>query len=207
MEGMQRWGVVLLVITGCGFGVTGPDPDRPRSKVPICDTGKGPVVLDGAMAAVAGVVALSLAGDSEPAIALVPLSIGAIYLAGAVRGNSNANKCRRAMGEFESYASGRDTQPSDERVGRLRPPEPEQPAEYAPPVAASSVAPPAPRIAPTPPPAPAPVPAPAQQAPASAPAPAAAPPSAPRPAPAKAAPPAPASDDDRDWSAFWREVE
>jgi hypothetical protein len=202
MEGMQRWGVVLLVITGCGFGITGPDPDRPRSKVPVCDTGKGPVVLDGAMAALSGVVALSVAGDSEPAVALLPLSIGAIHLAGAVRGNSNANKCRKAMGEFESYADARDTMPASERAGRLRRPEPEQPAEYAPPVAASTTAPPAPRLAPTPPPAAAPAPAPAPV-----PAPAATAPSGARPAPAKPAPPAPASDDDRDWSAFWREVE
>ena len=190
---MQRWGVVLLLITGCGFGISGPDPDQPRSKVPICDTGKGPVVLDGAMAAVSGIVAISLL-ESEPVAALLPLSIGAIYLAGAMRGNSNANKCRKAMGDYESYMAARETMPAGEQVGRLRPPEPKQPVEYAPPITASTTPPPAPRLAPTPPPAAAPAPVPA-------PAPA---PSAAKPAAKTAPPPA---DGDRDWSAFWREVE
>src|SRR5262245_16834701 len=100
MEDMHRWLLVLLSISGCAFGIAGPDPDRPRSQMPKCDTGKGLVMLDGVMAATAGVIAISLAGETEPAIALLPLSIGAIYAGGAVRGNSNANKCRKAMGEW-----------------------------------------------------------------------------------------------------------
>ena len=92
--GMRCWLAVMLLLSGCAFGLSGPDPDAPRSKRPNCDTGKGLVALDGAMAATSGLVALSIAGDSEPAVALLPLAIGSIYAAGAIRGNINVNGCR-----------------------------------------------------------------------------------------------------------------
>ena len=30
---------------GCGFGLSGPDPQRPRSEMPKCDNSKGAVVV------------------------------------------------------------------------------------------------------------------------------------------------------------------
>ncbi len=193
---MHRAVVVLLLVSGCAFGIEGPDPARPRSQMPRCDTGKGLVVLDGVMAATAGALALSLVDTSEPAVALLPASIGALYLAGAVRGNGAANRCRAAMDDFESYQAARDTLPPPDEEPRPRPRPPEGPMTPAsqPAAAASVVAAPA---------APAPAPAvPATVAPP--PAPAATPVAAPAtPAPARR--PAPAPDDD--WSAFWREVE
>lgn len=190
---MHRAVVVLLLVSGCAFGIEGPDPSRPRSQMPRCDTGKGLVVLDGVMAATAGALALSLVDTSEPAVALLPASIGALYLAGAVRGNGAANRCRAAMDDFESYQAARDTLPPPDEEPRPRPRPPEGPMTPASqPAAAASVA-----------AAPAPAPAvPATVAPP--PAPAATPVAAPAtPAPARR--PAPAPDDD--WSAFWREVE
>src|SRR5262245_36226155 len=189
---MRCWWLAVLLLSGCAFGLSGPDPDAPRSQMPKCDTGKGLVALDGAMAATSGVVAISLAGDSEPALALLPLSIGAIYLAGAVRGNSNVNKCRKATGEYETYMAGRETMPGDEPATtpiaiadrpttppmRMRQPIPddEPPAMTTPapqPAVQGTVAPPAPVAV----------------APAAPQAPVAGPPQAPPPrAPAKAAP-------------------
>ncbi|HEY5923344.1 MAG TPA: hypothetical protein VIV11_16810 [Kofleriaceae bacterium] len=169
--------------------------------MPKCDTGKGMVALDGVMAGVSGLVALSLAGETEPAVALLPLAIGSIYVAGAIRGNSNANKCRAAMGQWENYMTARETLPPGVDVANrpqmppMRPPAHQQPIDAEPDEGPPPmVAPPAPGMAPVPPPVAAPA---AQQQPPPAPA---RPPQG-RPAP----PPKPAPDDD--WSEFWREVD
>ena len=170
--------------------------------MPKCDTGKGMVALDGVMAGVSGLVALSLAGETEPAVALLPLAIGSIYVAGAIRGNSNANKCRAAMGQWENYMIARETLPpgvdvaNRQQMPPMRPPAHQQPMGTAEPDEGPPpmVAPPAPGMAPVP----APVAAPAAQ---SQPAPPPARPPQGRPAP----PPKPEPADD--WSEFWREVD
>ena len=97
---MHRLLVALLLTQGCAFGIEGPDPNRPRSQMPKCDTGKGAVALDGTMATLAAIVALSLVSEDESAVALVPLGIGSIYAAGAISGNSAANRCRAAMSDL-----------------------------------------------------------------------------------------------------------
>jgi hypothetical protein len=197
---MQRWAAVLVLFSGCAFGLSGPDPDRPRSKMPKCDTSKAMVALDGAMAMTLGLVAIAVAGE-EPAIGLLPASIGAIYLGGAIRGNSNVNKCRAAMSEFETYAEARAAGPEpaddvvldDAEVRRMRPalgPAPQADTSNQPTPAVVVAPPPAQVTAPGPAPAPAAPPvvkaAPAAKAPAGKPA-------------------APAQDDD--WADFWREVD
>lgn len=195
---MHRVVVVMLLISGCAFGIDGPDPERPHSQIPRCDSGKGLVVLDGVMAATTGVVALSLVDTEEPAVALIPAALGALYIAGAVTGNRAANRCREAMTDFESYQASRDMMPGlDEDTGlaRGRPPVgPGVPVHV--PTAPASVA--------TAPASPAPAPAPATPA-------TAVPPPGPS-GPAVTSPPsaparAPAEPADDDWSAFWREVE
>jgi hypothetical protein len=192
---MHRWLLVMLLFSGCAFGISGPDPDRPRNQMPRCDSGKGLVALDGAMAATAGLVALSLAGETEPAVALLPLSIAAIYTAGAIRGNRNANKCREAMSDFESFVAARDAIASPPAS---TPYDDELPPPKARPVASRSDAAPAVQPAPSPAPAPAPTSAPP---PAQAAVPAAAAKPASKPAPAPEQQPA------EDWADFWREVE
>ena len=99
---MSRWlaAAVVLGCWGCAFTLDGPDPNRPRNYVPKCDTSKGLVALDGVMATALGVTALSLTSESEPAIALVPLGLGALYLAGAVSGNRTANACQAAIDDY-----------------------------------------------------------------------------------------------------------
>lgn len=206
----------MLLFSGCAFGLSGPDPDRPRSQAPKCDTGKSLVALDGVVAATAGVIAISVAGDTEPAVALLPLSIGAIYAAGAIRGNSNVNKCRAAMAEYESYSAARET---------IRPQLDEGESEQLPqprrkPLASRETDEPVQPVAAVPPPtgvpatvpvqAPAPLPAPVAATPpvAAAPPVATPPPAAPPPA-AKATKkqPAPKQEPTDDWSDFWREVQ
>jgi hypothetical protein len=188
---MHRWLVVLLLYSGCAFGLSGPDSDRPRSKMPQCDTGKGLVVLDGVMATAAGLVALSLAGENEPAVALLPAGLGALYLGGAISGNRSVNKCRAAMTEYETYMAS----------GSMRPPvdvpdeQPIAPPRRAPIATTQQAAAPVAAIA-----------EPTQPAIAVPPqAPAASPPAVPKPAGKPA--PAPKQQDQADWSEFWREVE
>jgi hypothetical protein len=195
---MHRLLVALLLVSGCAYGIDGPDPDRPRSEPPQCDTGKGLVLLDGVMAGVAGLVAISVADDS-PGVALLPLGIAALYLGGALKGNRNADRCRAARSDYESYLAARETL-EDER--RVRPPvqaatiptsaPPASPSAVPTPTTAAPIA--SGPVSPTPPP-------PAMSPPvSSAPAPAPAPPAR---APAK---PRPTPEPDDDWSAFWREV-
>src|SRR5688572_20385348 len=103
MGSMPRWMLVVLLSVsagGCAFSLSGPVPGRPRHTYPDCDTSKSLVVLDGVMASAMGVLALTLVSDPEPALALLPLAIGALYLGGAVKGNSVVNQCREAMAEF-----------------------------------------------------------------------------------------------------------
>ena len=108
---MPRWVAVLLVLyAGCAFSISGPDPNRPRGQAPQCDTGKGLVVLDGLVAATAGVIAIGVASD-EPALALLPAAIGAIYVGGAVSGNSKANQCQKALEEHASMTAAADVFP------------------------------------------------------------------------------------------------
>ena len=160
------------------------------------------------MAATSGVVALSLAGDTEPAVALLPLAIGSIYAAGAIRGNINVNKCRKATGEYESYMAGRETMPEDIASRPVLPPRDmrEAPPGAEPPVTlATQPAGPAPGMQP--------IPAPVVVAPTPAPAPVAAQPPPPQqqpPAqqrPGTKAAPAKKQEPQDDWSDFWREVE
>jgi hypothetical protein len=105
---MSRWLVVMTLLAGCGFGLDGPDPQRPRAQMPKCDTGKGAVVVDGLMATVATVVALSLVANDEPAGALIPAGIGAAYIGGAVHGSRAVDECRKSMDEWSEMMAARE---------------------------------------------------------------------------------------------------
>ncbi len=234
---MSRWLLVaaLLGCWGCAFSLDGPDPKRPRNRVPRCDTSKGLVALDGVMGTAFGVTALAFASNDEPAAALVPLGIGALYIAGAVSGNRSVDACRKAIAEYdlsyssdERYALGDDEDEDEERLPRRksdlipRPvpagqatvppryptyaPPGGQPPTYAPPGGQPPTYPP-----PTyPAPGQQPVAQPAPQQPVAQPTPVA-PQQPAQPAPPQARtkkqPKAPPSQDEGDeWSDFWREV-
>ena len=78
---MHRWLVVLSLISGCSFGLSGPDPLRPRNQLPECDTSKGLVVLDAVAATTAGLIGTSVASQTDSAaVVLLPVSIAAIYV-------------------------------------------------------------------------------------------------------------------------------
>lgn len=177
---MTRWLLAaLLVFSGCAYALSGPEPGRPRNQVPECDTSKGLVVLDGAMATTMGVVTLSMVSGTEPAVALLPLAIGAIYLGGAVKGNAAVNRCRVAMDEYARYPGDRFVaDDADDDRPRRSASRVENPTVQA----AMPQAPPSR-------PAPAPQAQPALQPPA-------------QPAPARPQP----ADGETDWSDFWREV-
>jgi hypothetical protein len=211
--------LVSSVLGGCGYSLRAPSPNRPRHEQPECDTNKSMVVIDGLMATALGIATLSLVGSEEPALALLPLSLGAIYLGGAIKGNTSVNKCNAAMSEYGGVEAAHDTLAVDDRddsTPRARRPSevvpqlPYTPTPYPGPQGASQ-----PAYSPTNPPR-----VPGQYA-APAPAPIAAPPTNATPAPAQATPPpqppraAPAQPrvppraqptEDSDWTDFWREV-
>jgi hypothetical protein len=176
------------VLGGCAYSLSGPSPNRQRNEPPECDTSKSLVVIDGLMATALGVAGLSIASTDEPAVALLPLAIGAIYLGGAIKGNTAVNKCRAATSEYGGAEVARNTLSTMDaqadagetarRPSDVVPQLPYQPTPY-PGQAAYS---------------------PTQQPPYASPAPAKTP-------PAQAAPPPHSSAaGDEDWSDFWREV-
>lgn len=118
--------VLSSVLGGCGYSLSGPKPDRPRNQIPECDTSKGFVVIDGLMATVLGVATLSMLNTSEPAVALLPLSIGAIYLGGAIKGASAVNECNKARSEWEQGEIDREVLADDDEPPRKQPRKPSE---------------------------------------------------------------------------------
>lgn len=145
MGSMARW--LLVLLSGCSLTLSGPDPNRPRNKPPACDTGKGTVALDGALAATLGLVALGLASDNGAA-AVAPALFGGLFLLSAVHGNSTVDACNR---EMENFASEMAAPPpvAEPAVAQLPSPPPPLPVQ------APAPQPPPPAQAPAPPPAPA----------------------------------------------------
>jgi hypothetical protein len=140
---VTRWFLIALCSTGCSLAMTRPDPDRPHDKTPVCDTGKGPVVIDGLMGGIMGITTLGMLGSSSSgaqSAAIIPAIIGAIYLGSAVHGNGVANECKKAMDDFAAAP----------------------PVEKEPPRIAHRKPKPVPTVAAAPAPVPVPVPAPAE---------------------------------------------
>lgn len=196
---MRRWLAVLLLVPGCAFALSGPDPDRPRNQVPRCDTTKNLVVLDGVMATALGVVALSLVTADESAVALLPAAVGALYVGGAIRGNNNVNACRAEIDNYTMAMGQRPVLPDESRDAEMplatapMSPAMVNPPPGPPPVAQPPVA--QPPIA-QPPVAQQPV-TPVAQPPIAQPPIAQPPPKMPRPRPAPR---------DDEWGEFWKEV-
>ena len=156
MGSMARW--FLLLLTGCSLTLSGPDPNRPRSKAPVCDTSKSLVALDGVMAATMAVVGVAAAGSSNSSSAVVPALLSALFIGSAIHGNNVVNDCHREMENYDSAMAARDIEPP------VRPPlgPPLGPPGMAAPQAPVAPQPEAPAAAdePGPPPAQAPTPPP-----------------------------------------------
>ncbi len=147
---MARW--FLLLLTGCSLTLSGPDPNRPRSKAPVCDTSKSLVALDGVLAATMGVIAVAAAGNSDGGAAVAPALFGALFVASAIHGNNVVNDCHREMDNYDQMMAARDAVPPPRPM--LAPPsaiEPQVPPQPEPPPALPQAQ---PQPAPQPPPAP-----------------------------------------------------
>ena len=189
MGTMARWFLILLA--GCSLTLSGPDPNRPRTNRPTCDTGKGLVALDGALAATLGLVAIGVASNDGGA-AVAPALLGSLFLLSAVHGNSTVDACNREMDSWSASVSA--PVPPDEPVAQLRPPPSMQPSMPSVQPAMPPMQPPAePAAMASPPP---PVTPPHVQ-----PAPPVTPPHA-----QPAQPPPPRADTGDTWASFWLEV-
>jgi hypothetical protein len=171
---MARWFLILL--SGCSLTLSGPDPNRPRNNRPACDTSKGMVALDGALAATLGLVAIGVASNDNGGAAVAPALIGSLFLLSAIHGNSTVDACNREMASFDNSVA----PPLQEPVADVRAPV-AQPPMMQPPV----VQPPA-----------------MQPQPAAI----AAPPAQYQPSPVPRQPPPPTTQGDDPWAAFWQEV-
>jgi len=135
---MPRWLLAVLFISGCSFGLSGPKPDRPRSLPPVCSTSRGLIILDGVAGSIFGLTAIGFATTSEPAIALLPAAVAAVYLGAVISGNQKVNECNKAVEEYQVAYAHPKTLPREDTEP---PPKQEQRAE-APPPPATAVPPP-----------------------------------------------------------------
>jgi hypothetical protein len=184
MVGGSWWGkrflsFALLASTAsaCSLALSGPGPFV-AGRVPVCDTGKGLVVVDGTLGGLFSLSALALFSNNLEEGAILPGLLAAAFIGAATHGNSNVNACVEAMNDFQLTLE--EQQPAPRRLPKKRRPGPR-----------AKATPETPAIAATP----TSTPAPPAATPAATPAPS---PGAPRPA----APPAPASP----WRDFWSEV-
>ncbi len=180
--------LLVLMISGCSFALSQPDPLRAAHVAPRCDTGKGLVALDWVLAGVAATVALAALGEGETELGAVSALTSAAFIASAARGNGVVNECREDFAVYSQYTA---PAPEPEVARRPRAPvKPREPRSFEDPYAVPGDLPARRIVAP---------PATAPGVPQSVPA--AAPPVTPaKPAP----PPAPAAADE--WSEFWTEV-
>lgn len=94
--------VLIVMISGCSFGLTGADPARATHVAPRCDESKGLVVVDWVLAGVGATAALSaLSANEEQGAGLLALASVA-FIASAVRGNGVVNECREQFAEYAS---------------------------------------------------------------------------------------------------------
>jgi hypothetical protein len=135
MGSMARW--LLLLLTGCSLTLSGPDPNRPRSKQPTCDTSKTLVALDGVMTGTLAIIAVAAASNNDGSAAVAPGLLAAAFLGSAIHGNNVVNACHQ---DFEAYDQAMAAQ---QIVPALQPP-PEPP-----PVVATAPPPPPPPQPPT----------------------------------------------------------
>lgn len=215
--GLVAAAVAAVALGGCALTLSGPQRGRQRHEVPRCDTSKAFVAVDGVIGATLGVATLAALGEDAGSAALVPGTLGALFILAAMSGNGKVNSCREALEAYETEVARGPALAGDE----LRRPAALGPSGGGPPGGAPPVA---PRVAPSPsapsgaqlPPRPVAVqPPPVQPVQLPRP-PAVAPPVAqpqppppPRPAPAPPPPPrpAPASPPSSDpWAEFWKEL-
>jgi hypothetical protein len=186
--------VALTSVAGCSLALSGPEANRPRSKAPECDTGKGLIALDGVFGSVFATSALVALSEDAESVAAVTGLIAAAYLGAAFRGNTKVNECRDALAVYNTQTP-YDPGPEEPTVA-TRPSAPARTAEPAPSALPPEYAQPQPPAV-TPPPVAAPVPP---------------PPSPIKTVPpwkeSKTAPPRPVRtvDAPADWRDFWTEV-
>ena len=120
MGTMTRWFLILL--SGCSMALSGPSPDRPRSKPPQCDTSKSLVFVDALLASTLGIVAVSVASNNG-GDAVIPLIGAGVFVASAVHGNNVVNECNREIGNYnsEQLASGAPDPDADTRQAIVAP--------------------------------------------------------------------------------------
>lgn len=149
MGTMTRWFLIVLAsgslaLSGCSLALSGPSPDRPRSKPPTCDTSKGLVFVDALLASTLSIVAVSVASNNGGE-AVLPLIGAGVFVASAIHGNNVVNECNREIGNYNSELAAAAPEPDAEPRQAFVPP---RPPVVAPPAVAMQ-----PVVAPPPPPA------------------------------------------------------
>lgn len=112
--------LVACAVGGCALSISAPQQNRKRNQLPVCDSGKGLVAIDALASIGFGIGGLAALSESE-GLGAVALVGSALFIASALHGSGNADKCREA---FVEYAKETTTvaPPIDEIVRRPRRP-------------------------------------------------------------------------------------
>jgi len=92
---------VLICVGGCSFGLSGPDPNRPATTAPSCETSMGRVEVDAAAAVVGGLLGLSAFSNNDTGLGVGMALTSAIYGVAALHGNSAVSRCRAAYQQYD----------------------------------------------------------------------------------------------------------
>ena len=96
----------LICAGGCSLALSGPDPKRPATTAPTCDTGKGLVGIDVVTAFATGILGIATLSGRERGVGGGLVLTSAIYGAAALHGNAAASRCREAFEQYETAVTG-----------------------------------------------------------------------------------------------------
>lgn len=111
--------VALASVAGCSLSLSGPDSNRPGTKAPQCDTGKGLVTLDIVAGSILGTSALVALSNDENSVGAITGLLAAAFIGAAIHGNTNVNECRTALAVYNTQSY--ETAPDEPRVATARP--------------------------------------------------------------------------------------
>jgi hypothetical protein len=116
---MTRWCIVLGLLAGCSFSLSGPEPSRPRLQRPKCDSDKGLVVVDGVLATAMGITTIGVAAGGSSS-AILPAILGAVFMGAAIHGSHTVDACRADLVAYAAESAA-GSPIAEQQPGRRRP--------------------------------------------------------------------------------------
>lgn len=102
---IHKLAMLMVVLSGCSFGMHGIDPNWDRQQEPECTDSYAPVIIDGMMASVTATALSEIAEQGYPledSIVAGAIIISLVYTVSALTGVSKYNGCRVARADWHA---------------------------------------------------------------------------------------------------------